>query len=114
VREEAPSWPDIGPLPRLLARPTPSRPTPTALTCISLLWAFLIPPVGVALRGAPLVVVLINLLLTLLGWCVKSGPGEPHLGGWIGPREGLILFPHPSLLSPSGSPASFTPSSPLR
>jgi hypothetical protein len=36
------------------------------------MWAFLLPPVGVALRGAPLPIVLINLLFTLLGryFCV--------------------------------------------
>lgn len=44
--------------------------TPPALTCISLMWAFLLPPVGVALRGAPLPIVLINVLFTLLGECV--------------------------------------------
>lgn len=32
------------------------------------MWAFLLPPVGVALRGAPLPIVMINLLFTLLGW----------------------------------------------
>lgn len=36
------------------------------------MWAFLLPPVGVALRGAPLPIVLINILFTMLGKCVRA------------------------------------------
>ena len=55
-------------------RPLPSPGASAALTCISVLWAILLPPVGVALRGAPCSVVLLNLLLTLLCWF----PGVIH------------------------------------
>lgn len=49
-------------------------PPPSALTCVSLMWAILLPPVGVALRGAPAPIVLINLLFTMLGYL----PGQIH------------------------------------
>ena len=55
-------------------RPLPSPGASAALTCVSILWVFLLPPVGVALRGAPISVVLLNFLLTLLGWF----PGVIH------------------------------------
>ena len=70
-------------------RPLPSPQASAALTCVSILWVFLLPPVGVALRGAPCSVVLLNLLLTLLCWfpgvihalCVIGLIGEERVVG---------------------------------
>jgi uncharacterized membrane protein YqaE (UPF0057 family) len=55
------------------------------------LWAVLLPPVGVALRGAPCSVVLLNLLLTLLCWfpgvihalCVIGMIGGADEAAWV-------------------------------
>ena len=72
-------------------RPLPSPEASVALTCISVLWAVLLPPVGVALRGAPCSVVLLNLLLTLLCWfpgvihalCVIGMIGGADEAAWV-------------------------------
>ena len=70
-------------------RPLPSPEASAALTCVSILWVFLLPPVGVALRGAPCSVVLLNLLLTILGWF----PGVIHalcVIGLIGKHKAVV------------------------
>jgi len=56
------------------------------LTCVSVLWAFLLPPVAVALRGAPCSVIMLNALLTFFLWA----PGVIHalcVIGLIGEME---------------------------
>lgn len=72
--QQYPPFPPPPPPSTIPPRPLPSPEASAALTCVSILWVFLLPPVGVALRGAPCSVVLLNLLLTMLGWF----PGVIH------------------------------------